>query len=159
MVAHLPPGGPKRASGLLLMLITSHTVRIMPFDDVVATFSSTVAACVTSEWEGGTDATPEKKRRKTDASPASATPKSRTTPGPPQADSHFIVHLFVTAIAGGKLQQGLLPQKTWDVLHQVRWAACWAKGAESKGERLGTWGVGLQQVRRWGREEDEDEGA
>lgn len=66
------------------------------------------------------EVTPDKKRRKTDPLPVADTPKqSRTTPGPPQADSHFIVHLFVTAIAGGKLQQGLLPQKTWDVLHQV----------------------------------------
>jgi hypothetical protein len=67
------------------------------------------------------EATPDKKRRKTESLPVADTPKqSRTTPSQQvQADSHFIVHLFVTAIAGGKLQQGLLPQKTWDVLHQV----------------------------------------
>jgi hypothetical protein len=34
-------------------------------------------------------------------------------------DSHFIVHLFVTAVASGKLQSGGLSQKTWDVLQQV----------------------------------------
>jgi len=34
-------------------------------------------------------------------------------------DAHFIVHLFVTAIADGKMQQDVMVPKTWDVLQQV----------------------------------------
>ena len=34
-------------------------------------------------------------------------------------DAHFIVHLFVTAIADGKMQPGSMVPKTWDVLQQV----------------------------------------
>jgi hypothetical protein len=34
-------------------------------------------------------------------------------------DAHFIVHLFVTAIADGKMQQDGMVPKTWDVLQQV----------------------------------------
>ena len=34
-------------------------------------------------------------------------------------DAHFIVHLFVTAIADGKMAQDSMVPKTWDVLQQV----------------------------------------
>jgi len=34
-------------------------------------------------------------------------------------DAHFIVHLFVTAIADGKMEQDTMVPKTWDVLQQV----------------------------------------
>ena len=34
-------------------------------------------------------------------------------------DAHFIVHLFVTAIADGKMQPDSMVPKTWDVLQQV----------------------------------------
>ena len=34
-------------------------------------------------------------------------------------DAHFIVHLFVTAIADGNMQQDAMAPKTWDVLQQV----------------------------------------
>ena len=34
-------------------------------------------------------------------------------------DAHFIVHLFVTAIADGRMQQDDIVPKTWDVLQQV----------------------------------------
>lgn len=34
-------------------------------------------------------------------------------------DAHFIVHLFVTAIADGRMTQDTMVPKTWDVLQQV----------------------------------------